>query len=103
MHIVVVRRDLLETHPWIAASLIAAFDTAKRTALQRLYYLGAPKGLLPLLHAEVEETRAIFGEDPWPDGVAPNRPTLERLLNYMIEDGVIPQAPTLEALFPYAA
>lgn len=99
MHLLVMRRDLHEREPWIAQSLARAFDEAKRKALARLYFTGAPKSVLPMLHAEVEETRAIFGEDPWPDGVELNKPTLERMLTYMLEDGIITRRPTYDELF----
>jgi hypothetical protein len=52
-----------------------------------------------MLHAEVDETRKIFGSDPWPDGVSANIRTLERLLSYMMEDGIITRRPTYNELF----
>lgn len=102
MHLVVIRRSVLDRHPWVAASLTQAFHQAKELALHRLFYTGAPRSMLPMLHAEVEETQAIFGKDPWPDGVASNRPTLDRLLSYMLEDGIITRRPSYDELFPGA-
>ena len=102
MHLIVIRRSLLNSHPWVADSLTKAFRQAKELALHRLFYTGAPRSLLPMLHAEVEETQAIFGKDPWPDGVAANKPTLDRLLTYMMEDGIITRRPSYDELFPGA-
>ena len=102
MHHIVIRRSVLKRHPWVAASLTKAFRQAKELALHRLFYTGAPRSMLPMLHAEVEETQAIFGKDPWPDGVAANRPTFDRLLTYMMEDGIITRRPSYEELFPGA-
>jgi 4,5-dihydroxyphthalate decarboxylase len=59
--------------------------------------------MLPLLHAEVEETFDLFGNDPWPDGVAANRLTLEKAISYMAEDGLIERQPALDELFPDCA
>lgn len=99
MHLLVMRRALHEQQPWVAKALADAFVEAKRMALERLYYTGAPRSMLPLLHAEVEETRAIFGDDPWPDGIARNRPTMDRLMDYMIADGIITRRPDYDELF----
>lgn len=93
MHLVVIRKTIYEREPWIAQPLFTAFGRAKRKALDRMFYTGAPKTMLPFLHAEVEETRAIFGDDPWPDGVAANRRTLECAVRYMLEDGLIETPP----------
>jgi len=99
MHLVVIRKKIYEREPWIARSLFDAFGRAKRKALDRMFYTGAPKTMLPFLHAEVEETRAIFGDDPWPDGVAANRKTLDCAVRYMLEDGLIETAPDLAKVF----
>lgn len=99
MHLIVIRKRVFEAHPWIAGPLRAAFEEAKQRALQRLYYTGAPKTMLPFLHAEVEETMAIFGRDPWPDGLEANRRALEKAISSMLEDGVITRPVALEELF----
>ena len=88
-----------EANTWIAASLFAAFERAKRRALGRLSMTGAPKTMLPFLHAEVDETLALFGPDPWPDGVDNNRQTLEKAVQYMLDDGLIDRRPTLDEIF----
>jgi len=99
MHLVVVRKSTLEKHPWIAEPLMKAFTEAKAQALARIFYTGAFKCMLPMLHAEVDETRQIFGDDPWPDGVEANLRTLDRLLTYMMEDGIITRRPSMQDLF----
>lgn len=99
MHLVVIRKSTLEKNGWIVQPLMDAFTKAKQLALQRLFYTGAPRSLLPMLHAEVDETQKIFGSDPWPDGVSANMRTLERLLSYMMEDGIITRRPTYNELF----
>ena len=99
MHLVVIRKTTLEKHPWVIEPLMQAFAQAKELALARLFYTGALKSLLPMLHAEIDETRRIFGDDPWPDGVERNMRTLDRLLSYMVEDGIITRRPTMQELF----
>jgi 4,5-dihydroxyphthalate decarboxylase len=89
MHTLVVRREVFEKNPWIAEPLIKAFAEAKKLALQRLFFTGAPKTMLPMLHVEVEDTKIIFGDDPWPDGIEANLPTLREFMHHMYDDGLI--------------
>ena len=49
--------------------------------------------------AELDEIGAVFGGDPWPYGVEPNRPTLNALVRYLEEQGVIAKAPKVDELF----
>jgi len=99
MHLVAIRRALYETHPWIAESLYAAFVESKARALARMRYGGSLAVMLPWLMSEVEEVDTLFGGDAWPYGIAPNRPTLEALVKYMVEQHFIARAMPIEALF----
>jgi 4,5-dihydroxyphthalate decarboxylase len=51
------------------------------------------------MSADLDEIDEVFGGDPWPYGVAANRPTLEALVNYLAEQGVIAAPPRIEDLF----
>jgi 4,5-dihydroxyphthalate decarboxylase len=99
MHLVAIRRALYERHPWIANSLYAAFAAAKRIALARLRYAGSLAAMLPWLQDEIEEIDEVFGKDPFPYGIEPNRPTLQALVQYMAEQHIIPRAMPIEELF----
>jgi 4,5-dihydroxyphthalate decarboxylase len=99
MHLVAMRRDLHERHRWIASSLYKAFVEAKQRALARMRYAGSLAVMLPWLMAEIEEIDAVFGGDAWPYGIAPNRATLQALIQYMVEQHFIAKAIPLETLF----
>jgi len=99
MHLIALRRDLYERHPWVATSLYQALVEAKARALRRLRYAGSLAAMLPWLIAEVEEVDALFGGDAWPYGIAPNRPTLEALVRYMAEQDFIARPMPIEELF----
>jgi 4,5-dihydroxyphthalate decarboxylase len=104
MHLIVIRRDLYERHPWIANSLYKGFLEAKAKALARLRKTGAHPSMLPWVHHDVEEINEVFGGDPYPYGIEPNRPTLEALVRYMAEQHFIPQPiPIAELFVPIAA
>jgi 4,5-dihydroxyphthalate decarboxylase len=99
MHLVVVRRELHDEHPTMAANLYQALDRAKDIERKKMRYRGTLRYMLPWLHAEIDDIDRVFGGDPWPYGVEPNRPTLEALLRYLVEQGIIAKAPRLEELF----
>jgi 4,5-dihydroxyphthalate decarboxylase len=99
MHLVAIRRAVYERNPWIASSLYAAFVEAKRIARARLRYAGSLAAMLPWLQDEIEDIDEIFGGDPFPYGVEPNRPTLEALVQYMAEQHFIPRVIAIEQLF----
>jgi len=99
MHLVALRRELYERHRWVATSLYKAFVESKRRAIERMRYAGSLAVMLPWLLAEIEEIDEVFGGDPWPYGIEPNRPTLQALIQYMVEQHFIAKPIPLEDLF----
>jgi 4,5-dihydroxyphthalate decarboxylase len=99
MHLVVIRRELYERHPSVAASLYNALSRSKDIALARMRYLGALRYMLPWLPADLDELDETFGGDPWPYGIEANRPTLEALVSYMVEQSFIARPIPIEELF----
>jgi 4,5-dihydroxyphthalate decarboxylase len=99
MHLVVIRRDVYDANPWIAASLWKAFEAAKAWALEEMRFSGAQRYMLPWLYPDLDEIDELFGGDPWPYGVEANRPTLEAYVQYMVEQKFIAEAMPIESLF----
>jgi 4,5-dihydroxyphthalate decarboxylase len=99
MHLIVIRNDVYERHPAVAASLYNAFCAAKDRAWEKMRYSGTLRYMLPWLPDDLEEIDAMFGGDCWPYGVEPNRTTLQALVTYMVEQGLIPEAIPIEKLF----
>ncbi len=99
MHLVVMRRELHDRHPGLAASLYKALDQAKNAEQRKMRYRGTLRYMLPWMHAELDDIDAVFGGDPWPYGIEPNRPTLDALLRYLTDQGIVAKAPRLEDLF----
>lgn len=102
MHAIAVRRSLYEQHPWIAASLYAAFVEAK-AVVDRLYayWEGTLHRLLmiPWVTELRRKNRELFGADCWPYGVEPNRKALETAVRYHVEQGLSPREIAVEDLF----
>jgi len=99
MHLIVIRNDIYERHPFVATSLYDAFGAAKDRAREKMRFSGTLRYMLPWLPADIEELDTLFGGDCWPYGIEPNRPTLEALVTYMAEQGLIPQPIPIEQLF----
>jgi 4,5-dihydroxyphthalate decarboxylase len=99
MHAIVLKEELGREHPWLPRALYEAFTEAKRLAYRRIADTAVLPYVLPWLVAEMEETRALMGDDPFPYGVAKNRKTVETLAGYSFRQGLAPRRLTAEELF----
>ncbi|HEY1275865.1 MAG TPA: hypothetical protein VGF25_13185 [Thermoleophilaceae bacterium] len=99
MHVVALRADLYEAAPWVAMNLFTAFEEAKRRSLERATDANAPRFPVPWAPANAERAVEIFGEDPWPYGIEPNRRTLDWFLERAAEQGVCARRLAPEELF----
>jgi 4,5-dihydroxyphthalate decarboxylase len=99
MHLIVIRNDVYEKHPFVATSLYDAFDAAKNRAWEKMRISGTLRYMLPWLPDDVQEIDDLFGGDCWPYGIEPNRPTLEAMVSYMVDQGLIPDKIPIEKLF----
>jgi 4,5-dihydroxyphthalate decarboxylase len=99
MHLLGVRRSLVEQHPWLPVALLKAFEQSKRLAMEALAEPAAPKVMLPFLDEQVRAAQALMGEDWWPYGLEKNRATLETFLQHHHRQGLSPRKLEPEALF----
>ncbi|MEW2545299.1 ABC transporter substrate-binding protein [Streptomyces sp. NPDC047002] len=100
MHVLVVRRDVYERHPWVAQSLYKAALESKRIAYESMYDTSALRFTLPWLTPQLEEARALLGSDFWSYGLgADNHRTLSAFLRYHHEQGLSDRLRTPEELF----
>jgi len=85
MHLVAVKKDLVERYPWLPGTLYKAFAQAKDIAIEDLKFRTVPTATLPWLQAEVEATEKTMGKDYWPYGLDANREVVEKLIHYSAE------------------
>ncbi|HVB34100.1 MAG TPA: ABC transporter substrate-binding protein [Patescibacteria group bacterium] len=98
MHVTVVRQEIIDQHPWVAASLARAFQQAKQIAYARVRN---PR-VVPLawFSAAWEEQTALLGRDPWAYGLGPaNRKTLETAIRYAHQQSLIGRPIPVDELF----
>lgn len=88
MHVVGVRKPLLEQHPWLGSSLYKAFVQAKDFAYPELTQMAALKIALPWLGQEIQDTVALMGKDYWAYGAKENKTALDAFLQYHFEQGL---------------
>jgi 4,5-dihydroxyphthalate decarboxylase len=99
MHLVALKRDIHERHPFVATSLYQAFVRSKAIALERMRQAGMLATMMPWMLAAIEEMDAVFGPDPWPYGLEANRKTLDALVRYLAEQSLIAKPVAVDDLF----
>jgi 4,5-dihydroxyphthalate decarboxylase len=97
MHTVVVRNEILKRFPWVAVSVLRAFEESKQRCYKRL--ADPRQTALAWVQDLIEEQRAVLGADPWPYDLGANAKALSTLIGYSHGQGLIPRAPELEELF----
>jgi 4,5-dihydroxyphthalate decarboxylase len=98
MHVLGLKQELVEEHPWVVANLYQAFEASKALAMKRM----ANPRLVPLAWYQEawEEQEQILGADPWVYGLtAANRHNFETLVGYSHAQGLISRRIPLDELF----
>ncbi|MFC1991880.1 hypothetical protein ACFLVC_04085 [Chloroflexota bacterium] len=96
-HCTVVRESILEEHPWVAVSLMEAFEESKRLAIQRHR---SPGTLWVFGQRYLKELDEIFGPDPFPYGIKANAKAFDMLQTFSVEQGLTERKQPLDELFP---
>ena len=95
-HTVVVRRSLLEQHPWVALNLYSTFVRAKDEVADRGQTFLRNYFVTGLLGDDV---RRALAHDPMAYGVKASRKVLETIAQYVHEQGLTTRRVGLEELF----
>jgi 4,5-dihydroxyphthalate decarboxylase len=95
-HLVVIKDELLEKNPDLAADVFNAFAESKRLYVERLKagQIDKPTGV-DKVHQRVME---IAG-DPLPYGIEPNRKVLEQLIQHALTQRIITRPVAVDELF----
>lgn len=99
MHLIGVRKRLVEKYPWLPGSLYKAFCEAKDIAMAEVRDVAALNVTLPWAEAEALETIALMGKDYWKYGVAENAREIEAITRYSYGQGLALRKLTPEELF----
>ncbi len=100
MHVMTVRRSVLEAHPWVAMNLLTAFEKSKNAAVERIREITTSRIPLPWGAALAEQVAAKMGGELWPYGVSQNRNTLDAFCRFAHDQHLTASRLTVEDLFP---
>ncbi len=99
MHLLGVRRDLADAHPWLPVALMKAFTEARDIALEALNDTSATKVTMPFVEDNLAAARALMGTDYWAYGVAENTHVLEAFCEMHHRQGLSARRLGVEELF----
>ena len=100
MHIIAMRKRVLDENPWVARNLYNAFLESKRRSLERLLDPAVSRYPLAWLPTYARNMRDMFGGDPFPYGIEENRPTWEQMALYTWQQGIAHRHFKPEEIFP---
>ena len=100
MHIIAMRRAILDAHPWVARNLYNAFQEAKERSLVRLFDPAVSRYPLAWLSTYARDMRERMGGDPFPYGIDENRATWEQMALYTHQQGLARRRFEPEDIFP---
>jgi 4,5-dihydroxyphthalate decarboxylase len=99
MHVLAVRRELAERHPWLAGNIFRAFAEAKQVALAELDRVNFLPVMDPWFGANVAQARELMGSDFWPYGVGRNLKELSAVARWSYEEGLAERLLSPQDLF----
>jgi 4,5-dihydroxyphthalate decarboxylase len=98
MHVMAIKKEVVERYPWVPINLYHAFEEAKTIAMKRMIN---PR-IVPLAwyRESWEEQEEIIGSDPWEYGPSEqNIKTIDTLAGYLHEQGLTKKKWSFDELF----
>lgn len=96
-HCVVIRRSVVEQHPWVVLNVFSAFVTAKMQATASLLDLVEPYRRVGGI--EPDAVRRLRATDPLPYGYVDNAKALETLADALVHQGLMSERVDLREVF----
>jgi 4,5-dihydroxyphthalate decarboxylase len=98
MHVMGIKKEIIDEHPWVPINLFQAFEKAKALGMRRMEN---PRVAPLAWYREAwEEQEEILGDDPWEYGLTPrNAKQLEMLAGFAHEQGLTSRQIPLDELF----
>jgi len=98
MHVMGIKREIVEKYPWVPIEIYKAFDAAKAIGMERMEN---PRVAPLAWYREAwEEQEELLGTDPWEYGLGErNAHALQTLAGYSHEQGLTRKLLSLDELF----
>jgi 4,5-dihydroxyphthalate decarboxylase len=100
MHIIAMKKSIVDEHPWVARNLFNAFLESKRRSIERIMDPAVSRYPVPWLTTYATRMSTTFGEDLFPYGIEENRPTWEQMALYTLQQGIAHRLMKPEEIFP---
>ncbi len=101
MHVLGVKKELLEKHPFLSQALMKAFQSAKDIAEAELADTSATKVTMPFVEDHLERVKNIMGADFWTYGLdKSNRFVIESFLKQHHRQGLSKRLLSVDEMFP---
>jgi 4,5-dihydroxyphthalate decarboxylase len=97
-HVTVVRESIVKEHPWVAVSLMQAFEKSKQLSIERLRQY--PPGLLVFGAHFIQDIEAVFGTDPFKYGINQNAKAFDMVQEFSVQQGLTPHKQPWDEIFP---
>ena len=97
MHVLVLKQELADAHPGLPRALMEMWEDAKHQAAE--FYDDPGYAELAFARNDFEEESELFGADIWPSGLAANRASVERFMQYLTDQTLIDKPYPVEELF----
>ncbi|HYC48281.1 MAG TPA: ABC transporter substrate-binding protein [Burkholderiales bacterium] len=98
MHPIVIRKEMLDAHPWVARSLFDALCESRRR--WRAFMQQPHRLSFAWAASYIEREESFFGGDPFVQGLRANRHDLRTMIGFCAEQGMLDGPLTVEELFP---
>ena len=98
MHVMGIKNEIVERHPWVPINMFHAFQASKAMAMKRM---NNPR-IVPLAWYQEawEEQEKVLGPDPWEYGMTEkNRMQIETIAGFSHEQGLTKRLWTPDELF----
>jgi 4,5-dihydroxyphthalate decarboxylase len=89
MHAVAIRKDAISADPRLPKAVFEMYTQAKQMAYADMETDTSLKITLPWVSQELEETRALMGQNFWRYGIEANRKELDLIMRYTHEQGLV--------------
>ena len=99
MHLIGIKKSLVEKYPWLPATVYKAFCQAKAIAVNDMKAMAAKKVTMPWPEAAVADAVKLMGEDYWRYGVAECAHEIDKLAGYSFEQGLATRKLTASEIF----
>ena len=99
MHLMGIRRSIVEKHPWLPVNVYVAFLKAKQLCYAEMAEVGHLFQTMPWPVYELDQVRKLMGEDHWRYGIKENAREIEAMTRYSFDQGLSARKLTAEDLF----